>query len=95
MKEPVPPTPVKEIMINHHKLGQVKLGNISKNELCRMVKQLIDQNAMANRNLQVMDMVLKEIKSGTVEEAKVAVAAKLKQMQEDAKKNSENSTPVK
>jgi len=87
----------KDIIIKHHKLGDVKLGKIPNNEKCRMVVQLLQQQQKMTNDLRGASLLIAKIPEKTrekyIEEIKKEMdEAKLKLETDAALKKAEDDT---
>ncbi len=88
-----PPSPkeinAKDVEIMHPKLGRVKIGDISKNEQCRMIRDLVVETMKMRNQIYVAEMILNEFKMGDIQDARKKVEEKIKN-QENLKKQVED-----
>ncbi len=59
----------KEILIKHHKLGDIKLGKIPNNEKCRMILQLLQEKQKQNNTIMMADAVFNKMGQKTLNTA--------------------------
>lgn len=93
--EPKPKeTPAKDIEIMHPKLGKVKIGDISQNEKCRMIRDLLVQSQNLNSQLYVANKIFEELKVGDLNDAKQKAEEKLRKEQEARNVVTKKSKPA-
>jgi len=55
----------KDMIIKHHKLGDIKMGKIPNNEKCRMIVQLLQQQQKMGNDLRGASMLIAKIPEKT------------------------------
>ena len=70
--------PNKDVIINHHKLGEIKLGRIPNNEKCRMIIQLIQEKQAQGKQLNLANLLFGEMSQRVLNTAKSKVEVKIK-----------------
>jgi len=82
----------KEVVINHYKLGNVKLGKIPNNEKCRMIVQLIQEKQQLTNTIMLTDAMFGKMSQRVLNTAKEKVK---KDIDERKKKLAKNTTNTK
>ena len=70
--------PNKEVIIKHHKLGEIKLGKIPNNEKCRMIIQLLQEKQQQGKQLNLANMLFGEMSQRVLNTAKAKIEVKIK-----------------
>ncbi len=78
--------PNKEVIIKHHKLGDIKLGKIPNNEKCRMIIQLLQEKQAQGKQLNLANALFNEMSQRVLNTAKGKLEVKIKAEQESLAK---------
>ena len=71
-------TKSKDLIIKHHKLGDIKLGKIPNNEKCRMIVQLLQEKQQTTKEITVANMLFNSLSKRTLNAAKKKVTEQIK-----------------
>ncbi len=75
---PQPQVKNKNVVIKHHKLGDIKLGKIPNNEKCRMIIQLLQEKQAQSKQLNLANALFNEMSQRVLNTAKGKLEVKIK-----------------
>jgi hypothetical protein len=84
----------KDMIIQHHKLGKIPLGKIPKNEICRMVIQLLEQQRKQSEQLNASVMLINKIPQKTRDKYIKEIKVELEKKHAEARKDVKTNKPV-